>query len=97
MFSTRGNVGGASGMNARDRVGRERDAKRAADREQRHDFGHRLQRHSLPGGAQRQPHGVLAASRRRARRQQRREIQRRHEQQAQHRREHHVQSAAARW
>ena len=40
MFSTRGNVGGARGMNAAHRVGGNRDAKAPADREQRHDFRH---------------------------------------------------------
>ena len=97
MFSTRGSVGGASGMNADDRVGGERHAERAADREQRHDFRHRLQRHPAPRGAERQPHGELAASRRGARRQQGRQIQRRHEQQARAPRRASRTARCARW
>ena len=64
MFSTRGSVGGASGMNDRNGV-RRQSRRRAAPPidEQRHDFGHRLQRHAASRGAEREPHRQLAASR----------------------------------
>ena len=90
MFSTRGSVGGASGMNHAIADAANTTPSNPPTASSGTISATDCSATRAAGRAEREPHRQLAAARRRPRRQQRRQVQRRHEQQAQHGAEHDV-------